>query len=248
MTGAEAVRFNAAKTFVDLARGAPNVNIVESDAYCIVTSSFDHPIANFAVRLDLAETDFRTIADIASQRRSFRVHHMTGDSPPDVLKRFEALGLYAPIWMAGMQLVKTPTEKHPLFGSPVPKQRLNAVIAFIIENFFWSSPPETRMKLISIAEAAAHTNQEFFAEFDEQGPIAAATLVATGPVAGIYNICVRQTHRGRGLGSALVRRVAVEAARRGQVVVLQAEPDLVPWYANLGFQRVGDIVVMAWKP
>jgi ribosomal protein S18 acetylase RimI-like enzyme len=70
--------------------------------------------------------------------------------------------------------------------------------------------------------------------------VATAELTIGGGVAGLYNICTREAHRRRGIGSALTLRPLLDARAAGlKAAILQAAPDGQGVYARLGFRATG---------
>jgi ribosomal protein S18 acetylase RimI-like enzyme len=61
-----------------------------------------------------------------------------------------------------------------------------------------------------------------------------------GLVGTIESLVVDVEHRGRGLGSSLVREVLVEAGRRGALRVEVGTADGNAFYSRLGFTRIGE--------
>lgn len=80
-------------------------------------------------------------------------------------------------------------------------------------------------------------------------PVGGALLFTGDGVAGLHWLGVPQTFRKRGAGVLLSRQALTQTARMGYShIVLQANPEVVPLYARLGFERVGDIAVFDWRP
>jgi len=79
-----------------------------------------------------------------------------------------------------------------------------------------------------------------FLLFDDGQPVAASSLLLGAGVAGLYNVGTLESHRGRGLGSA-VSIAAMKAARDlgMRVGVLQASAMGEPVYRRIGFETYG---------
>jgi GNAT superfamily N-acetyltransferase len=74
----------------------------------------------------------------------------------------------------------------------------------------------------------------------EDTPVAAATLVVTGDIAGVYNVGTVYAWRGRGYGEAVTWAVIEEGRRRGCTrSVVQASALAVPVSANMGYRETG---------
>lgn len=81
-------------------------------------------------------------------------------------------------------------------------------------------------------------------------PVGSARLITLGSVGKVGRVCVLASHRGRGLGAALIR--AAVAHFRGvpgvTTVKLGAQVHAVPFYAALGFAPVGGVYMDAGIP
>lgn len=71
-------------------------------------------------------------------------------------------------------------------------------------------------------------------------PVAAATLVVTGDIAGVYNVGTVYASRGRGYGEAVTWAVIEEGRRRGcSRSVVQASALGVPVSQHMGYRETG---------
>jgi GNAT superfamily N-acetyltransferase len=81
--------------------------------------------------------------------------------------------------------------------------------------------------------------------------VGTALVVIDGPIAGIYNVGVRESARGRGIGRAVTAEVARIARATGcGLAILEASAIGAPVYRRLGFREVGTVVVLgrlAWS-
>jgi len=68
-------------------------------------------------------------------------------------------------------------------------------------------------------------------------PVATLRLLDDGDEVRIGRVATAQSHRGRGLGAAMVREALALAGE--QPVVLDAQAHLVDWYAAFGFAPSG---------
>ena len=76
---------------------------------------------------------------------------------------------------------------------------------------------------------------------DDDGPVALLSVLARDGLAALYNVGTRPSARGRGLGSALMRAVLAEEARRGVArffLLTERDKPLAPFYERLGFATV----------
>jgi ribosomal protein S18 acetylase RimI-like enzyme len=75
--------------------------------------------------------------------------------------------------------------------------------------------------------------------------VGTALVVIDGPVAGIYNVGVRESARGRGIGRAVTAEVARIARATGcRLAILEASAIGAPVYRRLGFREVGTVAVL----
>lgn len=244
MTDAELVRNNAAEAFITLASNAPHAKLEKTERYWSCTSPFDHPLANFAVRLDLDSDSIDKLSSMAKARSSFRVHVMSSDRPQTALGAFEANGLtemYRLTLMAAAPEGELDSDVRQAKSSEI-----EAVIAFAVDNFFWTSPQSVRRKIYQITAGAAKDprNLSFIIEGSD-GIEAIATLFCDSGTAGLYNVCVRKSLRGLGLGTRIVAHACQIAKGLANRIVLQCDPGLTPWYESLGFSEVGESVTLA---
>ncbi|MCH8274801.1 MAG: GNAT family N-acetyltransferase [Armatimonadetes bacterium] len=249
MTGAQALRHNVSETYLALAGGIPDTHIVRSPAYWLCTSSFEHPIANLAVRLDLSPRDADELAHEARENPVLRIYVLPEDEPPHLRDMLRERNLADVHRLTGMVLEQAPTKAEEV-ARRAEGPALDRAIRFIIDNFFWSTPGGTRDRLVEAVRSAVGVPHEFYVIEDDAGVLSAATLTLTGEVAGLYNVCVRPAERGRGIGSKVVLQLASAVRRRGLHLVLQCEPSLAAWYGGLGFESVGEagVFVAALRP
>jgi ribosomal protein S18 acetylase RimI-like enzyme len=71
-------------------------------------------------------------------------------------------------------------------------------------------------------------------------PVASAELTVGGGIVGLYNVCTRTAHRGKGIGTAMTMRPLLDARAAGfETAVLQASEEGFPIYSRLGFEVTG---------
>jgi GNAT superfamily N-acetyltransferase len=79
--------------------------------------------------------------------------------------------------------------------------------------------------------------------------VAACTLSMAGGVAGFANVSTLPSHRGRGIGGAMVGAAIMEARDAGQTIgALSAEDLGAGVYTRLGFRTVGRHLIYQWLP
>lgn len=245
MTPAYALRKNVHHAFISLSKGARDCVVAEKNGYTLCTSSIQHPIANFAMKLDMNEDSIQELVDIAKKNPVLRVYTMTGDTPYNVEELLKTAGLMEVYRLDGLVLGPhssvTPAPIQLATG-----QLRQAAVKFIIDSFFWSSPRGMRQSLSAVLTSVAPDN-EFYVWQDEHGVLAAATLVPTEECIGIYNLCVRNEDRGRGYGSHFTSALIGVIKSKGTQGVLQCAPALTAWYSKLGFHKVAEAAALASK-
>lgn len=80
---------------------------------------------------------------------------------------------------------------------------------------------------------------EFYIGYAEGEPVASSALIATGRVAGVWNVGCIPSHRRRGLGEAMTWHAVRRGAELGcDLANLQASEMGQPIYARMGFEPV----------
>src|SRR5438477_321255 len=78
--------------------------------------------------------------------------------------------------------------------------------------------------------------------YDDGVPVAAGRLVAADGYGKIGRMAVLPTHRGHGIGRAVLDKLEREAASRGlPMVKLSAQLSAAGFYDRAGYERVGDV-------
>ncbi len=86
----------------------------------------------------------------------------------------------------------------------------------------------------------------YFGAIDSSIPVGTATLFEGEQVAGIYDVEVIPSHRGRGIGTRLVREAMELASGHGfRAAILSATASGHGLYTRLGFRDVG--VLSSWR-
>ena len=102
----------------------------------------------------------------------------------------------------------------------------------------FDSPPGAPASFIKLARGLRNSGGFFLLLARRDGvPVGTAMLTLSGRSAGIYYFATLPGERGKGIGEAMLReaaRLAFEHGRR--VLILQATPSGVPFYASRGFK------------
>jgi len=79
--------------------------------------------------------------------------------------------------------------------------------------------------------------------------VGTARLVIKRTQAKIGRMAVLRTHRGKGVGKALLKGAVALARRRGaKVIFLHAQVAVIPFYQKMGFHCVGGVFLEAGIP
>ncbi len=81
-----------------------------------------------------------------------------------------------------------------------------------------------------------------FLAYDNDAPIGTARIFEQGEIGKIGRVCVLKSHRGLGIGKALIEACLEELASRSQLTTakLGSQDHAVSFYAELGFEKKGE--------
>lgn len=163
-------------------------------------------------------------------------------------------------WLRQRLLVmahRRPPEREPDLSlvTEVDEARLRATRAAVIATYPWGRDPEVQRQLLDAKLLAARRVQtRFFAALVDGEPASWADLYLANGVAQVEDVATLESHRNRGLASAVVM-AAVQAANDGgaELIFLVADEDDWPkeLYVRLGFEAIGryyDFVRPAAEP
>lgn len=239
---ARACRENVVYTYVELGRSVRGATVVETRSWTCCRSSHAVSLANFAIGLSIegdasaVKDAVRTLCAEALVRPMFRVYRLPLDQPEDLdvwLGRsgFSVQGRLLHMaccgaegsWTVEPRLCRTRDERRRVAG-------------FAASQFVFGREPLARSLIVGSTVDSPH--ELWWVE--RQGMIGGAVMLAQTPNAlGLYNLCVDDRLRGRGLGTDLVRWASGRAEALGIPLVLQCERQLAAWYESLGFQKIG---------
>ncbi len=241
---AELVRENACEAFLTLGGSAPDATVVRGDKYCVCTSPFEHPIANFAIKLNLDADATSEVVARAESHPYFRVHVMSGDTPASAAGALEAAGLKEVYRLSLMAATSGGSKDDRV--RVVEGDEIARVVEFVVDQFFWSHPVPFRRQISLVSLRAGDAGRQIFMAIEGAGGLlGAATLFRSEHSVGIYNVCVRASHRGSGIGRALVAHGMALASNLSPNIVLQCDPGLVGWYREFGFSEVGESLTLS---
>lgn len=233
---------NLAWTYAELADALEGAHVERLDGGLVSVSDEAHPMANFALIVKPSASLLSHVRQCAALRPVFNVYWPIRVGEP----RPQPGGL-TEVWDLSILA-------HPVLESRkgdaaalrlVPREERADVAAFMVEQFFSASRRNYRSV---VAQATARSDLELYALPNpiptRNAPYDAALLVGrTCESVGLYNLCVRRSLRGRGIGRACVRAVLELAAEAGLPCILQCEKRLRDYYVGQGFQDVGTLVI-----
>lgn len=231
---------NVRKTYAALACAIGGTHVSEYEAYTLVENAQDHPVCNFAAKLDLDPWSAGELARIASAKPSTVVYRLPSDEPAhadELLLRAGFKETYRLVMMgssgrrsdSGIELVRLDAA-----------QDRDPAAAFMCSQFFNRQPPEFRRL---VQRATAHATELELWQYSPVGKIAAAMLLCNDAALGLYNLCVDPSLRGNGIGTRMVDFFLDAAFLGDKWAVLQCESRLEPWYVAQGFAKLGEIAV-----
>jgi GNAT superfamily N-acetyltransferase len=236
---------NLAWTYAELADALEGAHVERLDGGLVSVSDEAHPMANFALIVEPSAALLSHVRRSAAFRPVFNVYWpiRVGEARPQP-------GGLTEVWDLSI-LAHPLLEPRADTGDAaalrrVPRDERTEVAAFMVEQFFSASRRNYRGV---VAQATARSDLELYALPNavptRNAPYDAALLLGrTNESVGLYNLCVRRSLRGRGIGRACVRAVLDMAAEAGLPCILQCENRLRDYYVGQGFQDVGTLVIL----
>jgi ribosomal protein S18 acetylase RimI-like enzyme len=125
----------------------------------------------------------------------------------------------------------------------VDEQRLRPARAAELARYPWSREPDVQRQLLDAKVLIAdRVDTRFFAVLEDEVPVSWADLYLADGVAQIEDVATAESHRNRGLASAVVTAAIRKATGDGaELVFLLADEDDWPkeLYRRLGFDEIG---------
>jgi GNAT superfamily N-acetyltransferase len=140
-------------------------------------------------------------------------------------------------------VARSPAPASTLIRVPIEyTTSLEGVAAEHLEGFFegWPKPPslERHLEILRGSYRVVLAREQ-----GSQGVLGFVTAISDGALTAFVPLLeVRPEHRGRGIGSELVRRLLAEL-EAFYAVDLMCDPELQPFYERLGMQRSVGMVV-----
>lgn len=232
---------NLVDTYVRLGCAVEGAELVEEDEFLACLGKMEHPICNFATRLNIDPWSARRLGDLAAARQVFSVYALPGDKPEHLAEILVRSGFRASYELSQMICEHPdpgPAVEMRMAETPADRQE---VATFMGEQFFSRHNDAFRRQIASATARA--TGLGLYDLRDRAHRIAAVMLGDGGGVLGVYNLCVASARRGRGIGRAVLDWALTLARESGRAVTLQCDPMLEGWYCNRGFVPTGRISV-----
>ncbi len=243
---AGAARRNVVEAYVGLVRQLPGARVEPRHGFLLALSDADVSFSNFAAGFERTDDVHRTIQDLvlaARWRRPFWAFLGSDDGPPELPPAIEAAGFVPKQTHFQMAAEGPPMDPGvELEECRTPSERREAA-SFMCEQFFWQAPPRTKR---TVEQAVAGSPHTILVHRDRRRTLAAAMVTHHAESDGLYNLCVLDGWRGRGMGSGLVATVRQRAAERGVPVLLHCEDHLTAWYRSRGFKSFGRLRAFSW--
>jgi ribosomal protein S18 acetylase RimI-like enzyme len=232
---------NLLNTYFALGLAIPNTTMIQEEGYRACMGEFDHPICNFAARLNLDPWSAKQLRELAAKKKVFNVYSLPTDQPrhvSELLHRCDFRVTYRLV-----QMVAEPTRSHhgpTMRRSESIEKRLDTA-TFMTEQFFNRHPETFRAR---VAHATADAGEMELYELLVYDRRCGAVMLCPGEnFVGVYNLCVASENRGVGLGRQITGWALSEAFKRGKLVTLQCDSLLQGWYSDQGFRTTGTIDV-----
>jgi predicted GNAT family acetyltransferase len=98
---------------------------------------------------------------------------------------------------------------------------------------------EDVIRAIVVPSLLDRDNVAVYVGYSNGEPVASGLGFRSGSTIGVYNISTVESHRGRGYGAAMTRRVVADGVEAGcDVAILQSSEMGFPIYERLGFRTV----------
>lgn len=128
-------------------------------------------------------------------------------------------------------------------AAEVGRERLAAIREFMVRQAPWADDEEAVQQVLAAQRRTAEAGRaRHFAVLVDGEAVSAADLLSDGRIAQVEDVVTLEAHRGRGYGSAVIRRAVAEALAGGhELVFLVADDEDWPkeLYGRLGFEPLG---------
>lgn len=231
---------NLYRTYLALGLGVAGAELLEEPGFTACLAPVDHPICNFALRLDLDPTRARNLLKLRAQRPNLAVYCGPADRPEHAGELLERAGFTKTYSLSMMISEGGPSsESIELVPANDLAERLE-IGRFMSDQFFHRQDAAFRRV---VAEATARAvSLPIYSVFSGSQRIA-AVMLSQDEAVGLYNLCVHPGFRGLGWGASIVAHAKDLAWCTGRPLTLQCETKLVPWYEQMNFETIGVVEV-----
>lgn len=237
-----AARQNVITTYTGLALTMEGTSLEDIEGCLLCQGPFDLSFCNFAIGFDQAAVEtINVLAQAAEDNPGINLFHITGDRPSDLKNLLTDGGFEKRHELASLAWEGQCGEKVSLVQAVTLADRA-AVGNFMTQTFFARG---SRMMKEKIAFATSSAPHQLWYLGPIADPIGAVMLVWLKDSIGIYNLCVAEKYRHKGVGRQIVEQCKAISSQRGLLAVLQCELGLAPWYETAGFERIGS--VESWR-
>jgi hypothetical protein len=231
---------NLFRTYFALGMAAPGSTLSSEPGFDACLGNFDHPICNFAGRVQLDPWTANRLVELALERRSFNVYSAPGDFPITREVRDELLvraGFRKNYSLRQLFWEPRSVSGHVDLELAETTAQRREVATFMANQFFGRHSANFRRRIAEATLAATELN--LYAVRQRNDLVACLMLVEDDSVLGLFNLCVKPHAQSRGWGQSIVAEVQRRAYVAGKFVNLQCDETLTSWYERQGFQRSG---------
>jgi GNAT superfamily N-acetyltransferase len=222
--------------------------IVEREGLVLMRGSHQHPLHNNVIRLDPHLASSRCVelahAYYGELGYGFIIALLNGQPSDDLAaacERAELLPLLAP---PAMFVTQRLAEVDPPAGCELRHVDASAVDDFVdVSCQAWATygiPSEAVSRIFADADLFGAPHVRVVLGYRAGEPVAAALVLLTHGIGGVYWVGTVPSARGTGLGEACTRAVTNLAFDAGvPLVTLQASPMGEPIYRRMGYESIG---------
>lgn len=207
-------------------------------------SDFPHPIANFILVERLTHAEGVRLAELQETFPSLCVNVIRPLDDPDSAEtdhylRFHGFRCFRRLALMARDGAVDESSPGPAWNvSPAEDDVTRTRAAdFMVRQFFPSQADAVRDVLVrGLVECPFGTMHRVTVREELVGACVTFAHPGTAEFVALFNLCVRNSARRKGIGRALVRTAMGSAP-----CLLQSSHDLAPWYQAMGFRVVGSV-------
>ncbi|HMS57058.1 MAG TPA: GNAT family N-acetyltransferase [Fimbriimonadaceae bacterium] len=235
--------------YLALARAVERSTVVEAHQCIIVRSPVPHALGNFAICSSLDRTSAFEVWRASQDASVFQVY-----VPAEHECEQELLLQRGFEFQQSLELMVL---REPITSPSVPLSILeidshgrHSAADFMTRIFFKhqnGADRERTTKVISMASMPMYCAWHPLDVKTYRTIVGAMSVNLQDDSIGIYNLCVDGTQQRRGIGASMLAKFAQCNFVNGRPIVLQCNPNLLPFYQRLGFDSVGRVVIFHKK-